>query len=128
MLDAKSFEQAEMALAEVASHPLGMGLGKVVAEHLEAALTYLGKYNQGLMRVAPEWCWRDYRLRLSRGRNQGTEERLERGALVWAIYRNFTPAQWRSERKRKYRRPGKSPLEVAGVPPGRVSYLDALDV
>lgn len=27
VLDAKSFEQAEMALAEVASHPLGMGLG-----------------------------------------------------------------------------------------------------
>lgn len=128
VLDAASYEEAERALAQLVNHPLGMGLGRVLRDHLDAALMHLGKYNSGLMRVSPEWCWRDYRLRLSRGRNQGTEERLERGALVWAIYRNFTPAQWRSERKRKYRRPGKSPLEMAGVPPGRVSYLDALGI
>jgi hypothetical protein len=54
--------------------------------------------------------------------------RLERTALVWAIYRNFTPAQERSVRKRKYRHPGQCPLAVAGVPPGEVSYLDALAV
>ena len=38
-------------------------------------------------------------------------------ALVWAIYHNFEPAQWRSERKRHYRHPGQSALEVAGAPP-----------
>ncbi len=115
-------------MVQLMRHPLDMGLGRVLREHIDAALMYLRKYNEGLMRVSPEWCWRDYRLRLSRGRNHGSEERLERGALVWAIYRNFTPAQWRSERKREYRRAGKSPLEMAGVPPGRVSYLDALGI
>ena len=39
----------------------------------------------------PEWLWRDFRLRLSHGRNHGSEQRLERAALVWAIYHNFTP-------------------------------------
>ena len=51
---------------------------------------------------------------------------------VWAIYHNFTPAQWRSacpdglsrERKRNYRRPGQSSLAVAGHPPGGISYTD----
>jgi len=81
-----------------------------------------------LQRVTPEWYWRDFRLRLSRGRNHGSEPRLERAALVWAIYHNFEPAQWRSERKRHYRYPGQSPLEVAGAPPGQVTYLDALGV
>ena len=94
---------------------------------MDSLLLHLKEYNAGLARVAPEWCWRDYRLRLGRGRNQGSE-RLERMSLVWAIHRNFTPAQWRSERKRKYRHPGMSPLEVAGHPPDNISYLDALAV
>ena len=80
------------------------------------------------MRVSPEWHWRDFRLRLSRGRNHGSPVRLERAALVWAIHRNFTPAQWRCERKRHYRYPGQSPLEVAGMAPDKISYLDALGV
>src|SRR3712207_7492397 len=48
-------------------------------------------------------------LRLGHGRNAGSAGRLERTALVWAIYRNFTLAQERSERKRKYRHPGQCP-------------------
>jgi len=72
-----------------------------------------------------KWGW--YRRR-RRGRNHRSEPRLERAALLWAIYRNFTPAQRRSKRKRRYRHPGQRPLTVAGAPPGRVSYLDALGV
>ncbi len=49
-------------------------------------------------------------------------------ALLWATYRNVTPAQARYERKRHYRHPGLSPLAVAGFPPGPISYLDALEV
>lgn len=45
------------------------------------------------MRVSPEWLWRDFRLRLSRGRNHGSSERLERAALVWGIYRIATLVQ-----------------------------------
>ena len=97
-------------------------------EHLDAALVYLNRYNEGLVRVGPEWLWRDFRLRVSRGRNHGSDERLERAALVWQIYANFTPAQGRKEKKRKYKRPGKTSLELAGVPPGSLSYLDALAV
>jgi len=128
VLDASTFEQAEAALTELMSHPLDMGLGKMILDLVEPALMYLLEYNRGLVRVAPEWCWRDFRLRLSRGRNHGSERRLARAATLWAVYRNFTPAQWRSERKRTYRRPGKTPLEVAGVSLGRVSYLDALGI
>ncbi len=106
----------------------GAGLAAALGESLDAALVYRLAWHQGLGRVSPEWCWRDFRLRLSHGRNHGTDARLARAALVWAIYRNFTPAQERSERKRHYRRPGQSPLARAGVPPGEVSYLDALAI
>ena len=128
VLDARSEAAAEAALAKLAGHRLGVGLARLIEKDLDSLFVHLLAYNAGLMRVVPEWYWRDFRLRLSRGRNHGSDVRLERAGLVWAIYHNFTPAQWRSERKRHYRRPGKSPLEMAGVPPGRISYLDALGV
>jgi hypothetical protein len=128
VLDAKTYAQAETVLAQLAAHRLGVGLAQVLWDQLDAALVHLLPYNHGLLRVAPEWYWRDFRLRLSRGRNHGSPDRLERAALVWAIYRNLTPAQRRSERKRHYRHPGLSPLTVAGASPGDISYLDALGV
>ena len=128
VIDAKSEAEAELALSKLRAHRLGEGLATLVEEHLDAMLVHLMHYNRGLARVGPEWLWRDYRLRVSRGRNHGSDVRLERAALVWQVYYNFEPAQWRSERKRKYKRPGKSCLEMAGAPPGRVSYLDALSV
>ncbi len=128
VLDARSQAEAELALARLRAHQYGAELARLLESHLDAALVHVNAYNQGLLRVAPEWVWRDFRLRLSRGRNHATDARLERAALVWAIYRNFTPAQWRSERKRHYRRPGQSPLEMAGAPPGEISYLDALAI
>ncbi len=101
-------------------------LGRPFLGRAVVALAVIG----GVFRPAGAegWVWRDFRLRLSRGRNHCTDERLERAALHWAIYRNFTPAQWRSERKRRYRWPGRSRLEVAGFSPGKTSYLDALSV
>jgi transposase-like protein len=128
VLDARSQAEAELALAKLQAHQSGTELARLLENNLDAALVHLNHYNQGLLRVGPEWLWRDFRLRISRGRNHATDARLERAALVWAIYRNLTPAQWRSERKRHYRRPGQSPLEMAGVPPGDISYLDALAV
>jgi hypothetical protein len=128
VLDAKSEADAERALAVLKAHRLGGRLAEQIAEHLDAALVHLNRYNKGLVRVGPEWLWRDFRQRVSRGRNQGSDERLERAALVWQVYANFTPAQARKERKRKYKRPGKSSLELAGIPPGSLSYLDALAV
>jgi len=128
VVDAASTQQAEAALTKLMTHPLGKKLVQKLGKPLNAAIVHLLKYNQGLVRVSPEWCWRDFRLRLSHGRNHSSEQRLERAALLWAVYRNLTPAQWRSERKRHYRRPGLSPLEVAGAEPGDVCYLDALAV
>ena len=128
VLDAATYPQAETILAQLSAHPLGLGLAQALWDQLDAALVHLLPYNRGLLRVAPECYWRDFRLRLSRGRNHGSEERLERASLVWAIYRNLNPAQWRSERKRHYRHPGLSPLAVAGASPGDISYLDALGV
>ena len=128
VIDANSYEAAEQALATLRQHPQGARIGHILNVQLDRILVHLVAYCHGLQRVAPEWCWRDFRLRLSRGRNHGSDQRLERAALVWAIYHNFTPTQWRSERRRRYRHPGQSPLEVAGVPPGQISYLDALGV
>jgi len=126
VLDAQSYEQGEASLAALREHPRGARIWKLLNQQFDAALVHLLDRHRGLTRVTPEWCWRDFRQRLSHGRNHGSDRRLERAALVWAIYHNFTPAQWRSERKRSYRRPGQSPLEVAGSPPGEISYLDAL--
>ena len=128
VIDAHSYEQAEVALVALLSHPQGAAIGQFLNQHLDRILVHLVAYYAGLPRVTPEWYWRDFRLRLSRGRNHRSDIRLERAALVWAIYHNFEPAQWRSERKQHYRHPGQSPLQVAGVPPGQVSYLDALGV
>lgn len=128
IMDAKSYAEAEAALATLLGHPLGATIGKLLNEQLDRVLVHLLDYYKGLQRVTPEWYWRDFRLRLSRGRNHRSDQRLERAALVWAIYHNFEPAQRRSERKRHYRYPGQSALQVAGVPPGKVSYLDALGV
>lgn len=128
VFNATSYAQAEEALAKLEAHAHGKQLAKAVKANLDAALVHLQAYNRGLARTGPEWLWRDFRLRLSRGRNHGSVQRYERASLVWAIYHNFTPAQWRSERKRHYRRSGQSPLAKAGKPPGELSYLDALGV
>jgi len=126
VLDASSYAAAEVALARLAAHPQGSGLARRLREVLDEALMHLLPNHQGLSRIAPEHLWRDFRLRLSHGRNHGSDERLERAALIWAIYHNLTPAQWRCERKRVYKHPGLCPLEVAGAAPGEISYLDAL--
>jgi hypothetical protein len=66
-----------------------------------ALLTHHMAGHEGVGRVSPEWMWRDFRLRLSRGRNHGSEKRLRRAGTVFTIYRNFTPAQQRRDRKRQ---------------------------
>lgn len=126
--DAISYENAEQALTELAAHTCGQALVEWLRPLQDAALMYLMPCHQGLNRVSPEWYWRDFRQRISHGRNHRSEQQLEQALLIWAIHHNFTPAQRRSERKRKYRHPGQSPLEVAGASPGRLSYLDALEV
>lgn len=128
VLDAGSFAAAEVALAQLGAHRQGSGLARRLRESLGEALVHLEPGHQGLIRVGPEWLWRDFRLRLSRGRNHCSPLRLQRAGLVWGIYHNFTPAQERSEHHRHYKHPGLSPLEVAGSAPGELSYLDALQV
>ena len=128
IFDAASYAAAEAALEQLKAHPRGARLAQKVNEQLDRLLYPLLPDHAGLSRIGPEWLWREFRLRLSRGRNHGTEQRLERAALVWMVYHNFTPAQWRSERKRKYKHPGESPLQAAGQALGQMSYLDALEV
>lgn len=128
VIDATSFDQAEQALAALNQHPHGAAIASQLNLLFDALLLHLHDYYQGLIRVTPEWRWRDFRLRLSHGRNHGSEQRLERAMLLWAVYRNFAPAQVRHERKRHYRHPGLSPLAVAGFPHPHISYLDALEV
>lgn len=126
--DATSYDPASEVLAELASHLCGQGLAEKLGGLQDAIFIHLMDNHTGLARVGPEWYWRDFRQRVSGGRNHGSQQRFERALLIWAIYRNFTPAQRRSEQKRHYRHPGESPLDVAGAPPGGLSYLDALGV
>jgi hypothetical protein len=128
VLDASAAAAGEVALVALMAHAYGQELGQQLTKLMDRLFVYQLAYCEGLPRVGPEWYWRDFRLRLSRGRNHRSEQRLERAAVLWACYHNFEPAQWRSERKRHYRHPGQSALQVAGVPPGPVSYLDALGV
>lgn len=126
VFDASTEAAAQIALGSLQNHPHGALIAATVASGLEAAFVHTKAHNQGLGRTVPEWTWRDYRLRLSHGRNHGSVIRQEQAAVVWAIYHNFTPAQWRQERKRRYRHPGQSPFQVAGLNTQGVSYLDAL--
>ena len=128
VFDAPTHLAAQRAFVVLKAHPQGKELARLVDEHLDAALVHLLDDNHGLGRASPEWFWRDYRLRLGHGRNHGADVRLERAALLFAIYHNFEPAQERSERTRHYRHPGLCPLAVAGMPPNGISYLDAVSV
>jgi tryptophan synthase alpha chain len=128
VLDAPDEAAAHAALAPLAAHPRGGGLAAALRPHVAAAHVCHRRFTRELVRVSPEWCWRDFRLGPGHGRNHGSVARLERAALRWAVYRNFTPAQERRERKRHYRGAGLSPLARAGVPPGDASYLDALAI
>jgi len=127
-LDAATYEQAEQALLRLIELPWAEKIAKTLFEYLDRLLLHTLSYCQGIQRVSPECYWRDFRLRLSHGRNHRPERRLERACLVWAIYHNFTPTQPRFEHKRRYRNPGLAPLEVAGQSLEDISYLDALGV
>jgi hypothetical protein len=128
IFDAPTHLEAQRAFTRLAAHRWGKGLARLIDEHLDEALVHLLEYNQGLVRTTPEWLWRDFRMRVSHGRNHGTDLRLERAALLFALDHNFEPTQERSEHTRPYRHPGLCPLAVAGVPPNGISYLDALSV
>jgi hypothetical protein len=75
IIDAESYEQAEAALATLLGHPLGAAIGKLLNEQLDRLLVHLLNYYRGLHRVTPEWYWRDFRQRLSRGRNHRSDQR-----------------------------------------------------
>lgn len=128
IIDATSYESAEEALQRLRDDPGTEPLAKKLNGQLDQLLYHIHPGHQGLVRISPEWLWRDFRLHLSRGRNHGCHERLEEAGALWTVYRNLTPAQWRSEKKRQYKHPGLSPLQVAGAKPGEISYLDALGV
>jgi hypothetical protein len=89
VIDAASCEIGEQAWAPLKEHPQAGQLGRILNEQLDRILIPLVPYCRGLQRVTPEWCRRDFCLRLSRGRNHGSEARLERAALVWSIHHNL---------------------------------------
>ena len=79
VIDASGYEQAEPALAQLKAHPFGGPLAKKVNEQFDHLLYPLLACHQGLVRIAPEWLWRDFRSRLSRGRNHGCRGALRAG-------------------------------------------------
>ena len=128
VFDAPTPEAAEAALVPLRQLPGGEALARRLAPDLDAALVVRNPYNPGLARITPETSWRDFRRRLSRGRNHGSAQRLERAALLWHVYHNAEPSQARCERTRSYRHPSHSPLAAAGVALEGLTYLDLLAV
>jgi transposase-like protein len=100
VFDAPTHLEAQRAFTRLAAHRWGKELAHLIDAHLDEALIHLLEYNQGLVRTNSEWLWRDFRMRVSHGRNHGTAVRLERAALLFAIYHNFEPAQERREHTR----------------------------
>ncbi len=119
VIDAQQAEAAETALQQLLAHPQGKALGQHLNALMERLFVYQMDYCRGLQRVSPEWYWRDFRLRLSHGRNHRSEQRLERAALLWAIYHNFEPAQAIGT-PTTLSTSWEECLQVAGVPPGQV--------
>jgi len=52
----------------------------------------------------------------------------DRFIAAWQVYAAFQPSQARRERKRHYRFPGQSPLQIAQAPVEGLSWLDALQI
>ena len=63
VIDAASYEIGEQALALLKEHPQAGQLWRILNEQLDRILIHLVPYYQGLQRVTPEWCRRDFRLR-----------------------------------------------------------------
>jgi hypothetical protein len=57
VLDAKTYDQAEEALAALSKHPLADKIAKALNHHLDRLLLHTLDYCQDLSRVSPEWCW-----------------------------------------------------------------------
>lgn len=66
VLEAADEEAAEVALRVLEEHPRGATCADKLRPHLAAALVYRRPDNGDLTRASPEWCWRDFRLRLGR--------------------------------------------------------------
>jgi hypothetical protein len=82
VLEAVDYAQAEQALDTLRHYPCAEQIAHTLNVNLDRILVHSLAYYQGLRRVNPEWCWRDFRLRLSHGRNHGSEQRLERATLL----------------------------------------------
>jgi len=80
VLDAVDDGAAVTALRALAAHPRGAGVAAMLRNLVADVLVYREGWNRGLRRVGPEWWWRDFRLRLSHGRNHRSTARLERAA------------------------------------------------
>jgi len=90
IIDATSYESAEKALQRLRDDPATELLAKKLNGQLDRLLYHLHPVHEGLMRISPEWLWRDFRLHLSRGRNHGCEARLAEAGALWSVYHNFT--------------------------------------
>ena len=70
------------ALQRLRAYPGAAQLAQKVHEQLDRLLYPLPPSHEGLVRISPEWLWRDFRLRLTRGmpiaawNADGSDERL----------------------------------------------------
>ncbi len=98
IMDVLSGDQAEAALAALQGHPLGTAIATLANERFDRVLVHLVTITRACRAPPPEWYGRNFRfrLRLGHGRNHCSDQRLERAALLRALFRNFEPAQARS--------------------------------
>ena len=58
-------KQAEAALVKLGEHAQGATLAALINEQFDHLLAHTLDYFRDLVRVTPEWCWRDFRCQPS---------------------------------------------------------------
>lgn len=97
---------------------------------LQEALLHTQGVVEGMGRTSnvAERFFRQYKQRVARMGCFMSPSGCDNFNAAWMVYSDMEPYQVRRERKKHYRYPGHSPLEVGGAPVAGLTWLDLLEV
>lgn len=82
--------------------------------------------NMGRTSNVAERFYRRYKQRIQPMGCFMSTDGCDRFNACWQVYINFEKSQLRTERKKKYRYPGRSPIEVTGLDLHDLNWLDII--
>ncbi len=132
--DANTMGEAGAALEILVSvygaEPILAPVLRVVQGTFNEAMVHLKGVVEGLPRSnnVCELLWAAYKHRLKVMGRLMSESGLDNFNAVWEMETNFRRYQNRKERRRRYRYPGKCPLEIAGLPVEGICWMDAVGI